>query len=148
MNKRSFAAVVFAGLLSVGGVGPIFAQDMLSGADAIAKRQELMKANGGILKALGGMSGEEAVTAGQTLVDNFAALADLWPEDSQTGDTKVLPNIWTDSEGFMTAFLNASTAAAGVLAAAQSGDAAALGSAAKTLGGTCGACHQTYRVAQ
>jgi cytochrome c556 len=126
---------------------PVFAEgEMLTGTDAIAKRQELMKTNGGILRSAGGLTGEARVEAAQTVMEDFATLGELFPEDSQTGgNTKALPAIWTDKEGFMVAYSAAVSASANLLAAAQSGDDAAWGSALKELGATCGGCHTKYR---
>lgn len=149
MKISQITAVAVAGLLSVSIATPLLAQDMLSGADAIAKRQELMKLNGATLKAAGAASGDAAITAAQTLIANFTNLGTLWPADSKDGDTKALPGIWnsdgTHSDGFLVAFSNALGGANVLLAAAQAGDTATYGAAVKALGGSCGACHDTYR---
>ena len=145
MILKNVTAAAIAGLLCVSFVAPVIAQDMLMGADAIAKRQELMKSNGGTLRAAGSATGDAAIAAARTLVDNFAALADLWPEDSMEGNTKALPVVWSYNEGFMVAFSKSVDAAANLLAAAQSGDAAAYQAAFGELRGSCGGCHDTYR---
>lgn len=145
MELKKFAALAIAGVLTIGSVAPIVAQDMLMGDDAIAERKMLMKSNGKNLKAAFSASGDDAIAAAQTLVDNFTALAGLWPEDSMEGDTKALPAIWSDNENFLVAMNNATGAAEALLAAAQAGDAGAFGAAAKAMGGTCGACHGTYQ---
>ena len=147
MNFKIIGIAAIASLLSFSVAAPTIAQDamMLHGDEAIAERKAVMRSNGGVLRGAGDLSGDEAIAAGQTLVDNFTKLADLFPEDSMGGDTKALPAIWEDSEGFMVAFANAQAAAAGVLAAAESMDAAAYADALKAIGVTCGACHGTYR---
>lgn len=147
MSLKQLTALSTAGLLAVALAAPVYAEgDMLSGTDAIAKRQELMKSNGATLKSAGGLAGDARVGAAQTVVDNFAALGELFPEDSmEGGDTKALPAIWSDQAGFMVAYTAAVTASANLLAAAQSGDDAAWGGALTELGATCGGCHTTYR---
>ena len=109
--KKKITAVAVAGMLALGAAAPVIAEEMLMGLDAIAKRQELMKQNGGALKAAGTATGDAAVTGAQTLVDNFAALGKLWPNDSmEGGKTKALPAIWNEdgslSEGFLVAYTN------------------------------------------
>lgn len=145
MELKKFAALAIAGVLTISSTAPIVAQDMLMGDDAIAERKMLMKSNGKNLKAAFSASGDDAIAAAQTLVDNFTALADLWPEDSMDGDTKALPAVWSENENFLVAMNNATGAAEALLAAAQAGDAGAFGAAAKAMGGTCGACHGKYQ---
>lgn len=149
MNMKRMTAFAAIGVVATGLATPIIAQDMLMGADAIEKRQELMKSNGMTLRGAREATGADAIAAAETLVGNFAALADLWPADSMEGDTKALPEVWNDdgslSEGFLMAYTNAASAADALLAAAQSGDTAAYGAAFGALGGSCGACHQSYK---
>lgn len=146
MSLKKLTALSIAGLVTIAMAVPVFAQgEALVGADAIAKRQELMKAIGGTLKSAGGLTGDARVEAAQSVVDDFAAFGELFPEDSQTGNTKALPAIWTDKDGFMTVYTAAITASANLLTVAQSGDDAAWGTAIKQVGGTCGGCHTLYR---
>jgi cytochrome c556 len=71
----------------------------------------------------------------------------LFPAGTETGhDTKAKPEVWSDPAGFAKAAANASAAAASLATAAKSGDAEAFAAQFKTLGGTCGACHRTYKV--
>jgi cytochrome c556 len=145
MKFKNVMAIVLSTVLSAGVVAPAFA----GGAEDIAQRKNMMKASGGIMKGAGKASGADAVAAGEGLVANFTAMKTLWGADTMTGDTKALPAIWnadgTVSEGFETAMNNAINAAQGVLAAANTGDAAAYGASLKAMGGTCGACHMNYR---
>lgn len=145
MILKNLTAAAMAGLLCVSFAAPVVAQDMLMGADAIAKRQQLMKSNGGTLRGAGSATGDAAVVAAQTIFDNVAALGDLWPEDSMEGDTKALPAVWSDSEGFLVAYNESVAASVALLAAAKAGDAGAYGAALKVMGGTCGSCHGTYK---
>lgn len=149
MTPKTITALVTAGFMSIALTAPLLAQDAaMSGADAIAKRQELMKSNGQTAKALSSITAMEAEGHAQTLVDNFTALMDLFPEDSQSGDTKALPAIWENKADFDAKMKNALEASKVVLAAAQSGDDAAFEEARKALGDACFACHQTYREKQ
>jgi len=148
MSFKKLTMMSVAGLLAVALAAPVMAEgEMLTGADAIAKRQELMKSNGMTLRGAmqGQFEGEDRIAAAQTLVDNFAELGALFPEDSQTGDTKALPAIWTDKDGFMQAYSASVVASANLLAAANSGDDAAWGAALKEVGASCGGCHTKYQ---
>ncbi len=145
MKLNKITAAVLAGLMTASFAAPVMADTALTGADAIAKRQELMKLNGMTLRAAGSATGDDAVAAAQTFVDNFTMLETLWPEDSQGGESDALPAVWEDHDAFMMAMSNASAAAGTVLSAAQSGDMAAYGAALKGLGATCGGCHKTFK---
>lgn len=145
MKFRTLTALTIAGLLSATVSAPLVAQDMLSGDAAIDRRIELMRANGGMMRSLGGLAGDDRVEPAQALAANFAELHDLWPEDSMTGDTKALPLIWEDMEGFM-AELDAATAAADTLVEiAPTASAEEWGAAVQAVGMTCGSCHGKYR---
>lgn len=115
------------------------------GQAAIEARQELMGSNAGVMGSIADLSGHEAVAAAQTLVDNFTRLPTLFPEDSMEGETRALPLIWEDWEGFEAQVAMAKEAAEALLAATQSGDEAAIASATEAMGGQCGACHSKYR---
>ncbi|HHY49936.1 MAG TPA: cytochrome c [Alphaproteobacteria bacterium] len=104
-----------------------------------------MDSNASVMGSIGELQGEEAIAAAQTLVDNFTRLPTLFPEDSQAGATRALPLIWEDWTGFEAQVAMAKGAAEALLAAAQSGDAAAIGEAARNMGAQCGACHGKYR---
>jgi cytochrome c556 len=125
--------------------GAVIAQEQLSGEDAIKARQELMQSNAEIMGTAAELSGAEAITAAQTLVGNFERLPDLFPDDSQQGDTRALPLIWEDRESFDMQVASAHDAANAVLAAAQAGDTAAYAEALGAMGGQCGACHSQFR---
>jgi len=124
-----------------------FAQDVtpdpslasLSPEEMVAKRQAVMKEDGGILK------GAEAVTAAEHLIQNFTNLTVLFPEGSMVGDTGALPVIWEKNADFQAIFATAIASATSMKAAAEAGDAEAYMAAIKATGGFCGQCHQTYR---
>ena len=147
MTFKKLTALSVAGLVAVAMAAPVFAQsDMLTGTDAIAKRQELMKTIGGTMRSAGSATGDARVEAAQTIVDSFAMVGGLFPEDSKEGgDTEALPVIWEDQEGFMTAYTAAVEASANLLEVASTGDDAAWGAALKEMGATCGGCHTKYR---
>lgn len=82
----------------------------------------------------------------QELVDWGHKIPTLFPVGSETGhDTHALPTIWSDREGFDKAAANFTAAATKLTQVAETGDKAAFADQWKATGGTCGACHRTYR---
>jgi cytochrome c556 len=148
MTMKKITSLALAGLMTVSVVAA-FAQDAFvapaTPEEAVEMRQATMKENGGTLRTAGELSGEEAVAAMQTLLDNYTHIPEMFPEDSIVGDSKALPAIWESWEEFNAIVETGRAAAESGLAAAQAGDAAAYGEAVKTIGGTCGQCHQQFR---
>jgi cytochrome c556 len=117
----------------------------LSPEEMVAKRQAIMKEDGGILRGAGALSGAEAVTAADHLIANFSNLTVLFPEGSAVGDSEALPVIWEKNADFQAILVTAVTAATAMKTAAAAGDATAYADAIKAVGATCGQCHQTFR---
>lgn len=70
----------------------------------------------------------------------------LFPKGTETGgDTKALPEIWSDPEGFKKISVAATEAATKLATDAKAGDADAVAADTKLLGEQCGACHKAYR---
>ncbi len=154
MPSNRFTA--FALTIVVAAVATLsFAQDItitpdtalaaLSPEEMVAKRQSIMKEDGGILKGAGALSGADAVAAADHLITNFSNLTVLFPEGSAVGDSEALPVIWENNAEFQAILVSAVTAATAMKAAAEAGDATAYMAAIKGVGGTCGQCHQTFR---
>lgn len=90
-------------------------------------------------------------------IQRFAALIPtLFPKGSETGsnvaidapygrNTNALPKIWSDMAGFQNAAAELGQAAAKLAELAKAGDADGLAAQIKVVGGTCAACHNTYR---
>jgi cytochrome c556 len=108
-------------------------------------RQQAMEDNGRTLRGAQNATGEQAMAAATTLLQNFTNLPALFKEGSIVGDSKALPLIWENWDDFKARFDHDAEAAAKMLAAAQSGDTAAYGAAIQEIGQSCGACHMTYR---
>lgn len=140
---RIFAAAVLAVAVTAG-IGGAMAQDV------IKERQAGFKQNVANMKAMAASLKAGDVKAMQAPAEQIAAHAgkipDLFPKGSDQGDTKALPTIWTDWDGFTAAAAaNGKAATALAMVVADGGDAAAAGAALKALGGTCGACHDKFR---
>lgn len=121
-------------------------------ADAVADRQEAMKAVGDSMKALAAMAKGEAAfdaaavkTNSETIAAKFEAAKSLFPDGSETGEkeTWAKAEIWSDKDTFLQ-ILDTGIAEANNVAGV--GDVAALGAALGGLGGKgCKACHEKFR---
>ncbi len=75
-----------------------------------------------------------------------AVIPTLFPKGTETGgDTKALPEIWSDPAGFRKIAMAANDAATKLAVDAKAGDADGVAADAKLLGEQCGACHKAYR---
>lgn len=153
MLKR-IATFAAAGLLAAASVSAtVVAEDemmdmpdvsMMSVDEIIDLRVDTMRSNGMTMRGAGGLSGDEAVAAAETLKHNAQLLKLLFPEGSGEG-TKALDNIWTDWDNFVAILDGMEENAMAMADAAAAGDADAYGAAMQAIGGACGMCHSTYR---
>jgi cytochrome c556 len=145
---RKITSLALAGLMTVGVVAA-FAQDAFVAPTtpeaAHEAREVLMKSNGMTVRSAGNLTGDQAVAAMQTLLDNYTNMPAVFPEGSNIGDSEALPAIWENWDAFGAIIETGRAAAETGLAAAQSGDAAGYAEALKTIGATCGQCHQQFR---
>jgi cytochrome c556 len=111
----------------------------------VEARQAAMKQNGGLLRSAMQATGDDAVAAATTLLQNFTNLPHLFREGSITANSKALPVIWENWEDFKGRFDADAVHAQDALTAAKAGDAAAYGAALQAIAQTCGGCHQMYR---
>ena len=120
--------------------------------NAIPARQDTMKMNGAATKAAVNMAtgktpfvAADAAEAMKIIKDNMIEFPSLFPVGSENdGDTRALPKIWEDMDGFK-------AEAAKIVAAAEAAEAAAADgldafqAALGPVGDSCGSCHETYR---
>ena len=78
-----------------------------------------------------------------TILEKLKEAHGLFPEGSGGGDSRAKAEIWSDRAGFDKAMQEAQAAAAAMAAVT---DEAAYMPAMKTLGGSCKACHDKYRL--
>jgi cytochrome c556 len=121
------------------------------GLDPIAVRQAVMSLQGGDFAFI-----RSVVTAksdvkplevpAKAIIKSTTVIPTLFPKGTETGgDTKALPEIWSDPAGFQKIAAAATDAATKLAAAAKAGDADEVAADTKLLGDQCGACHKAYR---
>jgi cytochrome c556 len=119
--------------------------------DLIALRQAVMSLQNGdfayirsVVKARGDVQPLEVPA--KAIGKSSALIATLFPKGTETGgNTRALPEIWSDPSGFQKIATALGEAADKLAAAAKAGDADEVAASAKLVGEQCGACHKTYR---
>ena len=151
ITKLAPLSLAFVAVL---GIAAVFAQDAtvdpkIAGMTAdqkVSARQAAMKADGKALKAaLTGATGQDAIDAAQTLVQNFTNFPALFADGATNDKSEALPIIWTEFDKFSAIFNDDAAQAKLMLAAAKSGDKAGYVAAGKAIAGSCDKCHATYR---
>jgi len=87
--------------------------------------------------------GADVAANAQKIVDLAGQVPMLFEANEITGDSTALPAIWENYDDFTAKAGNLQAAAQAVVDAANGGGDVA--SAAKAMGGTCGACHKSYK---
>jgi cytochrome c556 len=68
-----------------------------------------------------------------------------FPPGSDKGNTKALPAVWSDRQGFEAKAKDFQAAAEKLAEVLKTGDAAAAAAQVKAVGDACGACHRTFK---
>jgi cytochrome c556 len=117
--------------------------------DPMATRKELMKKNtehgriiSGIVKGAQPFNAAVVNAAFTQWSETAAQLPKLFPEGSNKGDSRALPKIWSDREGF-----NAQIAGLAKASAARPKDVEELKKAFDAVNRVCSDCHEGYRAA-
>jgi cytochrome c556 len=143
MTKQIIASAFF-GLVALFVSTQVFAQ-----ADAIAKRQQLMKDQGAAAKAIkGAVESKDNATIeakAKDIMGSSEKIVSAFPKDSITGKTKATAAIWEKSDDFAKAAKNLNKAAGELASAAKAGNDADVGVKVKALGEACNSCHKQFR---
>lgn len=135
------------------GVGGLLLAQAANAQDVIKARQAEFKEFGKRMGAIkdtiidkkGGTLADVAGHA-EYLVSKLPQIPTWFPEGSDKGETRALPEIWLNFPDFQVKARNATELARVLLAAAKSGDQTATVQAFGKLGQEgCGGCHQPYR---
>ena len=143
MTKR----IALCAVIMLAGLGVARAD----GLDPIAVRQagyDLQNGDFAFIRSVVAAKGDVKPLEGPAkAIARWAALIPtLFPKGTETGgDTKALPEIWSDPAGFQKIAMAASDAATKLAVAAKAGDADEVAADTKLLGEQCGACHKGYR---
>ncbi|QRM48031.1 cytochrome C556 [Rhizobium sp. BG6] len=144
--KAIAAAVLVAGM----GVSTVFA----AGEGTHDARVAMMKKIGGATGSLASIAkGEKPYDAEavKTALATISETAKAFPDQFKPGtenasaDSEASPKIWENMDDFKARAQKLSTDA-DALVAQLPADAAGVGAGLKTLGASCGGCHQNYRV--
>ena len=143
MTKR----ITLCAVIMLAGLGVAHAD----GLDPIAVRQagyDLQNGDFAFIRSVVSAKGDVKPLEGPAkAIARWAALIPtLFPKGTETGgNTKALPEIWSDPAGFQKIAMAASDAATKLAVAAKAGDADEVAADTKLLGEQCGACHKGYR---
>jgi cytochrome c556 len=147
MNRKALFALSALATLGVASLDVARAD----GPDLIAVRQAAFAMNNGDFAFI------RAVVAAKSDVkplENPAKAIAMWaaviptvfPKGTETGgDTKALPEIWSDPAGFQKIAMALGSAATKLATDATAGDTDAVAADSKLMGEQCGACHKAYR---
>src|SRR6201986_5466181 len=121
------------------------------GLDPIAVRQAAFSLNNGdfaFIRSVVAAKGDvKPLEVPASAIAKWAAvIPTMFPKGTETGgNTKALPEIWSDQAGFQQIALALGSAATKLATDAKAGDAEALAADTKALGEQCGACHKAFR---
>ena len=141
-----FAGIAAAAMIAAAAVTPPGTGAANAQGGVIDARATAMKTLGGSLRRVGQAAsvedarGPAAATAGAA-----ARLETLFPEGSGGPPTRSKPEIWQNMADFKAKLAALRDAARALDAAAKGADLDAVKTAARNVGGTCGACHRVYR---
>tara|TARA_B100000989_G_scaffold18482_1_gene12173 strand:+ start:829 stop:1275 length:447 start_codon:yes stop_codon:yes gene_type:complete len=118
-------------------------------ADVIAERKANFKSNAAAMKAIRaaiGASDFDAVMLHATTIAEWArVMPDYFPANSDKGDTKALPDIWMDFNGFIRSASANEKDALELIKTAKKGDISATIEGVKQLGRSCKSCHNNFK---
>ncbi len=150
--KRTMIRMAGAALLAGGilGSGIAVAQDNMA---VIEARKEALKRAGASMKAIQGFvregsgSAEDVQKAVAVLVEVSGGMPTWFPEGTAqgVGKSEALPAIWQNRADFDKKVVAFQTEAKNFVPIAAGGDRAAIGKQLGAVGGTCKACHDSYK---
>jgi cytochrome c556 len=142
-NKLALAA-----LIVITATGQAVAQDTPSPIEIRQTAFDLMAGDFGGINAVVAAKGDtKPLEARAKAIARYAALIPaLFPPGSNVGgNTKALPEVWSDRAGFEKAAANLGAAATKLAESAKGGDLELIAADVKGVSGACGACHKEYR---
>jgi cytochrome c556 len=119
--------------------------------DLIKYRKNVMSALGGHTAAAGLIIrgkvdyNPQLVEHARSLAATTTMIKDIFPPDSELGDTDAKANVWQKPEEFKQHAMDAQEAASAFLKSVEAGDKAEIGKKYAALGKTCKSCHDEFR---
>ena len=149
MKTALRTAMIAALLMTTGMAGAPRIAAHANATGVVKERMDNFKAARGHLKAISRLLGsaefDEIANRASAMRDWGAAMPAAFPEGSGGAPSDAAPAIWSDNTGFLAAASDHVGALDELIAAAEVGDAGAVGAAFKAVAGTCKACHMKYR---
>ena len=147
INPTAFRAAI---ILAAVGLAPVCVAKA-DGLDVIAVRQAGYALQGGdfafirsVVEAKGDVKPLEVPA--KAIGKWASVVSTLFPKGSETGhDTKALPEIWSDHDGFNKIALKLVEVSDKLAIDAKAGNADEVAADTKLMGQQCGACHKAYR---
>ena len=132
------------------GLGALaFSTHAFAQADAIDKRQQLMKSQSAAVKEIKAAVESKNYATIEAKAKDIMGTAEqipgAFPKGSTTGKTKAKDDIWEKNEDFVKQAKTLSKAAGELAAAAKASNDAEVGVKLKALGDTCSSCHKSFR---
>jgi cytochrome c556 len=135
----AIAMLTVGGLAHADGLDPIAIRQV--GMDLVAGNFDFVQS---VVKSKGDVKPLEQV--GKGMARWGKTIPAVFPAGSDKGgNTKALPEIWSDQAGFQKAAADFTDATTKLSEAAKAGDADAVAADAKLIGQSCGGCHRHYR---
>lgn len=138
-----FASVALAAALAAMIAGTAIGASM-SDQQLVETRVAAMKQNGKILRGAKSLTGQAAIDAASTILNNFSNFPKLFRPGSITADSRALPKIWENWGDFSARLATEKANASNMLAAAKAGDKKAYLAAIEALKAPCSNCHTAY----
>lgn len=150
-SLRNAAATALCALIAATPAATL-AQDFENQIRARQGQMRVQAVNLGVLGAMARGNMPYDAEAAQAAADNLAAIATIdqrfhWPEGSSLFDvdnTRAMPEIWDDFDAFMAEW-DAFGAAAAELQAVAGAGLEAMGPGLRTMGQSCGSCHEQFQ---
>jgi cytochrome c556 len=126
-----------------------FSTQAFAQADAIEKRQKLMKSQSAAAKEIKAAVESKNYATVEAKAKDIMGTADqipgAFPKGSTVGKTKAKAEIWEKNDDFVKHAKALNKNASELAAAAKAGNEAEVGVKVKAVGDTCGACHKAFR---
>ncbi len=130
----------------------------VSAGAVAAEAEDIIKYRQGVMKSVGGHTvaaaqivrgkvdyGDHLAYHVESITQSMKTVLSLFPDGSDFGETRALPEIWSQPDQFKQVAEQAGAAAEAFLTVVQAGDKGAWGGKFKAMVDSCKACHKDFR---